>query len=361
MSRVICWGIIGTGFVAGEFAKGLLTLQDAKLLGVASRTKVKAQEFANVFKIERSYDNYEQLVADSAIDVIYIATPPETHYELSLLCLQAGKPILCEKPFALDAKQAREVIDLARQKQLFCMEAMWMRFMPLIQEVKAIIDRGEIGEVKMLMVDFGNPIEYDLNSRLFNAELGGGALLDRGVYCLSLAYYLLGEPSSIVSNATLSPSGADEQSAVILNYPQGRLAILSQSLRTYSSNEAAIMGTTGKICIHDLWIRPDKISVTKFSTLTQSYRSAVETNNFKQKLISTVKQNSLVRRIYISLSGLLKSQTGLVRPVTANGYNYEAIEVMNCLRNRRLESQVMSLDDTLKIMEAMDTIRESWH
>jgi predicted dehydrogenase len=361
MSRVISWGILGTGFVAGEFAKGLLTLGDARLLGVASRTKAKAQGFANVFKIERIYENYEHLVQDPAIDIVYIATPQATHHELALLCLQAGKPILCEKPFTLNAQQAREIIDLARQKQLFCMEAMWTRFMPLIKQVKSIIDRGEIGEVKMLTADFGNPIEYNLNSRLFNAELGGGALLDRGVYCLSLAYYLLGAPNRIVSDAIISQAGADEQSAMILHYPQGGLAVLSQSLRTYSTNEAVIMGTTGQIRIHDLWIRPDKISVTKFSVLTQSYLSAVETNNLKQKLISSIKQNSLVRRIYISLSGLLKSSTSIIRPVEANGYNYEAIEVMNCLRERQLESKIMPLDDTLKIMEAMDEIRESWN
>ncbi len=360
MSQVIRWGILGTGFIAGEFARGLLTLKDAQLLGIASRTKTKAQGFANIFKVERIYDSYEQLVKDPDIDVVYIATPQETHKDLSLLCLQAGKPILCEKPFALNALEASEVINLARQKQLFCMEAMWMRFMPLIQFVKAIIERGEIGEVKMLMADFGNPIEYNLNSRLFNPELGGGALLDRGVYCLSLAYYLLGAPTKIVSSAAICETGADEQSSVILNYPQGKLAVLSQSLRTYSPNEAVIMGTKGKICLHDLWIRPDKISVTKFSVLTQSYLSVLETSSLKQKLVSTIKQNSLVRRVYISLSGLLKSQTGIVQPVKANGYNYEATEVMNCLRNQQLESRVMPLDETLKIIEAMDTIRSQW-
>lgn len=361
MSQVIRWGILGTGFIAGEFAKGLVTLKDAQLLGIASRTKAKAQEFANIFKIERIYESYKQLVEDPDIDVVYIATPQETHKDLSLLCLQAGKPILCEKPFALNALEAAEVINLARQKQLFCMEAMWMRFMPLIQEAKKIIEQGKIGEVKMLMADFGNPIEYNLNHRVFNLELGGGALLDRGVYCLSLAYYLLGAPTKIVSSAAICESGADEQSSVILNYPQGKLAVLSQSLRTYSANEAVIMGTKGKICLHDLWIRPEKISVTKFSVLTQSYASVLETgSSSKQKIVSSIKQNPLIRRVYISLSGLLKSRGAIVRPVKANGYNYEASEVMDCLRNRQLESQVMPLDETLKIMEAMDIIRSQW-
>lgn len=361
MSQVIRWGILGTGFVAGEFAKGLLTLKNAQLLGVASRTSSNAQAFANVFKVERVYDSYEQLVKDPDIDVVYIATPQETHKDLSILCLEAGKPILCEKPFALNAQEAREVIELARQKQLFCMEAMWMRFMPLIQEVKAIIDRGEIGEVKMLMADFGNPVAYDPNSRLFNPQLGGGALLDRGVYCLSLAYYLLGAPTNIVSSAAIGETGADEQSSVILNYSQGKLAVLTQSLRTYSSNEAVIMGEKGKICIHELFIKPDKISVTKFSVLTQSYSSALQPPSFKQKLVSAAKQNALIKRVYLTLSGLLKSQKAIVRPIAANGYNYEAAEVIDCLQNRQLESKTMPLDDTLKIMEATDKIRSQWN
>ncbi|MGL5874746.1 MAG: Gfo/Idh/MocA family protein [Xenococcaceae cyanobacterium] len=360
MSQAIRWGILGTGFVAGEFAKGLLTLKDARLLGIASRTKANAQAFANVFKVERVYDSYEQLVKDPDIDVVYIATPQETHKNLSILCLQAGKPILCEKPFALNAQEASEIINLARQKQLFCMEAMWMRFMPLIQEVKAIIDRGDIGEVKMMMADFGNPVEYNPNSRFFNPQLGGGALLDRGVYCLSLAYYLLGAPERIVSSAAICETGADEQSSVILNYPQGKLAVLSQSLRTYSSNEAVIMGTKGKIRIHELFIKPDRISVTKFSVLTQSYSSSLQAPSFKQKLVSAAKQNSLIKRVYITLSGLLKSERTIVKPVEANGYNYEAAEVINCLRNKQLESKIMPLDDTLKIMETMDNIRSQW-
>jgi predicted dehydrogenase len=360
MSQAIRWGILGTGFVAGEFTKGLLTLKDARLLGVASRTKANAQAFADIFKVERVYDSYQELIQDPDLDVIYIATPQETHRDLAILCLEAGKPILCEKPFTLNIQEAKEVIDLARQKQLFCMEAMWMRFMPLMQEVKAIIDRGEIGEVKMLMADFGNPVEYNPNNRFFNPQLGGGALFDRGVYCLSLAYYLLGAPSAMVSQAAIGDTGVDEQSSVILNYPQGKLAVLSQSLRNYTPGEAIVMGTKGKIRIHELFIKPEKITVTKFSVLTQSYSSAIQPPSFKQKLVSAAKQNSLIKRAYISLSGLLKSQQGIVQPVAGNGYNYEAAEVMNCLRNKQLESKIMPLDETLQIMEAMDKIRSQW-
>lgn len=235
-----------------------------------------------------------------------------------------------------------------------------MRFMPLIQEVKKMIEGGTIGEVKMLMADFGYPFAYDATSRFFQPEFGGGALLDRGVYGLSLVYYLLGAPSEIVAQASLSPTGVDEQSSVLLNYPQGKLAVLSQSLCTYTSNQAVIMGTTGKISIHELFIKPEKISVTKFAQLTQFYPSPLIPLSFKQKLVTAAKQNSLIKRLYIYLSGLFKSDTVTVKPLAGNGYNYEAIEVMNCLKNAQLESKIMPLDETLKIMEATDYICSQW-
>jgi predicted dehydrogenase len=360
MSQIIRWGILGTGFIAGEFAKDLITLKDAQLLGVASRKQENARAFANIFKAARVYESYEQLLKDPDIDVVYIATPQDTHKDLAMMCLEAGKPILCEKPFTINIQEAKEVINLARQKQLFCMEAMWMRFMPLIREVKARIDRGEIGEVKMLTADFGYPVAFDRNSRFFNPQMGGGALLDRGVYCLSLAYYLLGAPSDVVSSAAIGETGVDELSSIILNYSQDKLALLSQSIRTYSSNEAVILGTKGKIRIHELFIKPEKISITKFSSTTQSFSSALQPQSFKQKIVSAAKQNTVIKSLYSKLSKFRRSEEAIVKYIPTNGYNYEATEVMNCLRNKQLESKIMPLDETLKIMEMMDNIRDRW-
>ena len=361
-SSLTRWGIFGTGFIAGEFARGLKALPKAQLLGISSRNPANAQTFAQIFQVPKVYDSYEQLVKDPAIDVVYIATPNHTHKDLCLLCLQAGKPVLCEKPFALNAQEAREIIDVARRQQLFCMEAMWMRFMPLINKVKQLIEDGVIGEVKMLTAEFGYPIAYDPKSRFFQPQYGGGALLDRGVYGLSLAYYLFGKPSAITSQAIFAPSGIDEQSSMLLNYDSGKLAILSQSLSTYSSNQAIIMGTTGKIIIHQLFIKPEKISVIKFARLTQSYPSGIVAPSFKQKLMATVKQNPLVRRLYIRLSGLIQADkvTDIVQILEGNGYNYEAIEVMNCLQTGKLESVTMPLDETLAIMETVEQIMSQW-
>ncbi|MEM8673674.1 MAG: Gfo/Idh/MocA family oxidoreductase [Cyanobacteria bacterium P01_G01_bin.67] len=361
-SQTIRWGIIGTGFIAGEFARGLKSVPQAQLLGIASRKVANAQTFSQIFQVPRFYDSCEELVQDPDINVVYIGTPNYTHKDLSILCLEAGKPILCEKPFTVNAQEAREVIAVARRQQLFCMEAMWMRFMPLIQQVKALIEQGEIGEIKMLTADFSYVVNGNSSSHFHTLEQGGGVLLDRGIYGLSLAYSLLGEPSKILTQANLSENGVDEQSSMLLNYSSGALAVLAQSLCSQSSNQAMIMGTKGKITIDELFIMPEKILLTKFpEAAANAFPSPLVPLSAKQKIVAKVKQNSLVRRLYIALSSLLKSEMVTVKPLAGNGYNYEASEVVRCLQNGQLESKIMPLDETLKIMEAMDQIRSQWH
>ena len=355
-SPTIRWGIFGTGFIAGEFTKGLKFVPQAQLLGIASRTAANAKAFSKIFQIPRAYDSYEQLVKDPDLDVVYIGTPNHTHKELCSMCLKAGKPVLCEKPFALNAEEAREVIELARRQNLFCMEAMWMRFMPLIQQVKSAIANGVIGEPKMLQADFGYIIS---NRSLSSLESSEGVLLDRGVYGLSLAYYLLGTPSAIQTQANLSSSGVDEQSAILLNYSTA-IAVLSQSLRTQTPNRAIISGTKGRIIIDELFIMPEKISIEQFSPADNPFPSPLIPLSSKQKLAAAVKSNNLVRRLYISLSGLIKSKKVTIMPLTGNGYNYEAMEVVRCLQNGQLESETMPLNETLKITEAMDYIQSQW-
>ncbi|MEL6579302.1 MAG: Gfo/Idh/MocA family oxidoreductase [Cyanobacteria bacterium J06621_12] len=360
-SQPIRWGIIGTGFIAGEFAKGLKSVPEAQLLGVASRKVANAEAFSKIFQIPRFYTSVVELVRDPEIDVVYIGTPNHTHKDLSILCLEAGKAILCEKPFAVNAVEASEVIEVARRQGLFCMEAMWMRFMPLIQRVKTMVEQGEIGKIRMLSADFGYVVNGNSSSHFASLEKGGGVLLDRGIYGLSLAYYLLGEPLAIQSQANLLETGVDEQSAVILNYAQGAIAILAQSLCTESSNQAIIMGSKGRITIDKLFIMPEKISVAKFPEATgNSFTSPLIPLSAKQKLVTKIKRNFLVRKLYISLTGLLSSEDTTVKPLEGNGYNYEAVEVMRCLQAGKLESEIMPLDETLKIIEAMDQIRNQW-
>ena len=362
MTKPILWGILGTGKVAQDFAQGLQSLPDAKLLAIASRNQITAEKFGQQFNVSKIYASYELLVNDPDIDVVYIATPQERHKQDCLLCLQAGKPILCEKPFMLNAQDAEEVINLAREKGLFCMEAMWMRFMPLVQRVKQLVDQGEIGKVRFLKADFGYPVNFDPQSRFFS-QPGGGALLDRGVYLLSLAFYLLGEPDSLTSQASLIENGIDEQSSLILNYAQGQQALLFSTLKTYMTNEAIVIGDRGKIQLGNPFYRPYQISITTYPKVSVTNTNSVQKTSSKKRFIETLKQNSFIQFLLLNLKDFLakKRSKTIFSTYEGNGYNYEAAEVMKCLRNGKLESSIMPLDETLKIMKLMDIARSQWH
>ncbi|MBW4550835.1 MAG: Gfo/Idh/MocA family oxidoreductase [Aphanocapsa sp. GSE-SYN-MK-11-07L] len=356
MPKIIRWGILGTGYIAGEFAQGLKRVPNIQLLAVGSRQFSRAQEFANRHQIPQAFGSYEDL-ANSDLDVVYVATPAARHRDDCLLCLHANKAVLCEKPFTINAAQAKEVIELAHSKQLFCMEAMWMRFIPLIQQVKRMIDGGEIGDICLLSADFSVPTEFRPESRYYDPSLGGGVLLDRGIYALSLAFYLLGAPESMVSQAAIGKTQVDEQIGMVLKYTQGQLAILSASFRTYSPNEAIIMGTKGRICLHEPFYRPHKIStVTKFPLVRGS--AAPTSVGLKQKLTAAMKQNAWVRSLYYQFEPFLKPAKTTLQPPDGNGYSYEAAEVVRCLQMGELESKIMPLDETLKIMAAIDQMRQ---
>jgi predicted dehydrogenase len=358
--KTIRWGILGTGKIARDFTQDLTALPEAKVLAVGSRSLSTAQAFSGAFKIPRAYGSYEELVKDPDIDVVYIATPHIRHKDDCILCLEAGKPVLCEKPFTLNAQEAREVIALAREKQLFCMEAMWMRFMPLIQTIRQLIQSGEIGEVRTLTADFGYAVEFTPTHHLFDLKSGGGALLDRGVYPLSLAFFLLGIPDRITSEATLGNTGVDEQCAMVLSYHTGQLAMLSANLRATTSNEVIIGGTRGQIRIFAPFYRPHQISISKYSPASLS-AAASSSSGIKQKIVAAAKSNSLVQRLYLQLGSFGKKSQKIFQPVAGNGYQYEASEVIRCLKNGKLESEIMPLNETLSIMEAMDAIRHHWN
>ncbi len=354
---MIRWGILGAGSIAKQFTQGLQTLPEAELLAVGSRKLETAAAFARQFNVPRKYQSYQDLVMDQDIDVIYIATPHAMHKDNCLLCLEAGKAVLCEKPFTLNARQAGEVIDLARHKKLFCMEAMWMRFIPLIQQVKDIINRGQLGEIRTLSADFGIRAEFEAGNRFFNPNLGGGALLDLGVYLISLAFYLFGPPAHIVSQAVLGQTKVDEQNSIIFRYAQGQLATLSSSLLTSTPTEALITGSRGQLKIHGPIYRPHRLSITKFLE-----KPLLSTGSLNQGRLSYFKQTFLARRLSHVLRSLLRERTKkMVIPYQGNGYNYEAAEVMRCLKNGVCESEIMPLDETLAIMETLDTIRAQWN
>jgi predicted dehydrogenase len=320
MREKIRWGIIGTGSIAKKFATALAYLPEAELVAVGSRAQASADAFADIYHVPHRHTTYAGLAHDPDVDVVYISTPHPLHKDNSILCLEAGKAVLCEKPFTLNAREATEVINLARRKHLFLMEAMWTRFLPVMVEVRRLLADEAIGDVRVLLADFGFRGEWEPQDRLLNPALGGGALLDVGIYTLSLASMIFGTPSRTTSMAYLGKTGVDEQSAFILGYDQGQLSVLSTAVRTELPQEAVIIGTEGKIKVHAPWWRGKALT--------------------------------------LSITG--KEDLVIDLPYASNGYNHQAEEVMRCLRAGKTESATMPLDETLSIMKTMDQIRAPW-
>jgi predicted dehydrogenase len=318
--RPVRWGILGTGRIAGLFATGLGSVPAAEIAAVGSRTQAAADTFGDRFAIPRRHGSYAALAADPDVDVIYVATPHTQHAENSLLCLAAGKAVLCEKPFALNAREAEEVIALARARGLFLMEAMWSRYYPAMVRARELLAAGAIGEPRLLSADLGIRSQVNPAGRLFHPALGGGALLDVGVYPVSLASMVFGTPTEIIARGHLGETGVDEQGAIILSYPGGRHAVLYTSIRTPTPHEGTIMGTEGMLRIGLDWHKPDRVTLSRPG------------------------QPEEVEHL----------------PFDGNGYNYEAAEVNACLRAGRTESAIMPLDETLAIMRTLDVIRAQW-
>jgi predicted dehydrogenase len=320
MSNRIRWGILGTGNIARRFAGALKQLPGAELVAIASRSLEKAREFAYEFDVPYLFSRYEELAGDKHVEVVYVATPHAAHKDNALLCLAAGKAVLCEKPFTINAAQAREVIAFAREKKLFLMEAMWTRCFPAMNQLGQLLRAGAIGDARMLHADFGFRAEFKPDGRLFNPALGGGALLDIGVYPVALASFIFGSPKTVSGLAHLGPTGVDEEAAMVLQYERGQLAVLSTSIRTTTPQEAVVLGTAGLVRIHAPWWKPTSLT--------------------------------------LCVEG--RPDERLRLPVHGEGYQLEAAEVMRCLRDGLLESPFMPLDETVSIMETLDKLRALW-
>jgi len=370
MMERIRFGILGTGHIAKQFAHGLRFVKDAELVAIGSRKAETAQSFANEWAatgastgagaaVPRAHGSYAALVADPAIDVVYIATPQSRHADDSCLCLDAGKAVLCEKPFATTAEEARRVIDRARERGLFCMEAMWMRFIPLMREVVAMVQGGSIGEVQTLEAEFGIPVGSSAGDHRLRPELGGGALLGRGVYAVSLGSQLFGRPVHMHATVAEGPTGVDEQISATLVYRGGQTVHFSASLKSYMFNEASLSGTEGRIRIHEPFIRPHRLSLRKFRAEASGGggTSKSASQNLKQKLRASPTVQTVLQHVERFLP---KGTTTRVRPVEGNGMNYEAAEVVRCLRAGLRESEIMPLHETLAVMETMDALRRQW-
>jgi predicted dehydrogenase len=312
------WGIIGPGRIANKFAAALSLAEGASLGAVASRNADRAREFAGKFGASAYYDNYEALANDPAIDAIYIATPHGYHCEHALLCLQKGKAVLCEKPMALSNSQAQLMIAAAKENKTFLMEAMWTRFLPVMEKTLELIRDGQIGTVRQVRADFGFNAPFDPDGRLYNLRLGGGALLDIGVYTIFLCLLLLGEPDNILSAAHLAPTGADETCQALFQYADGRSAIISSTLACNTSLTAEIAGTKGMIQIPAPWYKTDRLVIQREGEGLSPF----------------------------SLDPMI------------NGFEYEIRETMECLEKGLIESPRMPHAFSLTMSRVMDTIRE---
>ena len=318
MANTTRWGIIATGWVSDKFAGALGMLPNAETVAVGSRSQEGADVFGDKHGIPRRHASYEALVADPEVDVVYVGTPHNLHRENTLMALEAGKHVLCEKPLAVNAGQAEEMVAAARKKGLFLMEAMWTRFVPTWVEIKERLDSGEFGAVKSLQADFCIELAYDPKHRLYNPDLAGGALLDLGIYPLSLAFWLLGKPETISSWVELAPTGVDKRAAMTLTYEGGRFAQLSTASDVWSVVEAAIVTEKKLVRAHRLFIEANSYEVFDFDS------------------------------------------TEVVRKPFENGFQFEAEHTMQRIAEGKTESVVMSLDESLEIMRTMDALRAEW-
>ncbi len=350
--KAIRWGIWGTGAIAHSLVADFPFVKGAVVQAVASRTGQHAQRFATRYGVPKSYTGIEPLLNDPEVDVIYVATPNSRHMQDSVACMEAGKAVLCEKPFALNLTEAQGIVGTARQRKVFCMEAMWTRFIPAVIEVKRAIDSGVIGPVCLMQGNFAYPVPAGVESRFFDANAGGGALLDRGVYLISLAQHLLGAPESISGSAYLGSTGVDEQSAYQLVHKGGALADFAASLRTRGTNEVTISGERGVIRMGEPFYRAHRIVTQSFAT--------PQANVGVEPPAGGLKNSPSIKALRRRLSPLLEMlQRGRVQtfPFPGNGYQFELQHVTDCLREQRLESAIMPLSDSLEVMRTMDVLR----
>lgn len=314
---MVKWGIIGPGAIANAFAKEVNNSQGGKVIAVFGRNEERAKNFSEKHNIEKYYSDINKFLSDDNIDAVYIATPHNYHMEYAIKCIKAKKHILCEKPFSYNYKTSKEVLDLAKENNVFIMEALWTLFLPAINKTKTWVKENKIGKVKLITANFGFKSEEDVNSRLYNADLAGGALLDVGIYPILFSNFIMNDiPKEIKATAVMTRTGVDETDVINLKYKDGALASLTCSIAAETDNTAVIYGEKGKIVIPTFWMAKE--------AYLYSYESE---EKFEEKYNEA-------------------------------GYKYEIIEANNCIVNKVLESDIASHDVTLCLAKIMDEIRE---
>lgn len=314
------WAILGCGRIAAKFSSDLKLLPNANLYAAASRDLDRAQQFAVDYGFAIAYGSYEELVSDPNVDVVYIATPHSHHYEHAILCLKHKKAVLCEKAFAINLREASEMIECARENNTFLMEAFWTRFQPSFIKAMDILQSGKLGALKIVRSDFAFNAEYNPEKRLYNVNLGGGSLLDIGIYPVFASLITLGKPTEIRTLAEFSPTGAEESILMSFKYPNGQMASLSSSFACHSSIETEFWCEKGIIKLNRRWFTPTTVSVWNAETM-------------KEEIVE-------------------------IEESDGSGYNLEASHVMKCLDEEKTESNMMPLSFTADMMEILDMVRK---
>jgi predicted dehydrogenase len=318
MTGKIRLGILGTGRMAGDFAAGLRHADNVELVAVASRSQESALRFASTFGIPRHYASYAALASDPQVQLVYVATPHSCHLENSLMCLDAGKAVLCEKPFTINAGEAAKLIAKAREKHLFLMEAMWTRYIPAVVRLRELLAQNAIGNVQLMLAGGAYMPAFDPKAYLFRPELGGGVLLDAGIYLVSMASMIFGSPGKVLATASIGRTGVDEHDAILLQHGNGAIANLYVSLRASASPTLTLLGDRGRIFAHAPIFVPPKLTISITGEPEQ-------TEDF---------------------------------PFPGNGYHFQAMEAARCMLAGQTESSIMPLDETLRIMQTMDEVRK---
>lgn len=311
-------GIIAPGTIANAFAKEIDNSKNGKVVAVYGRNQERTKSFSEKYNIQKYYTDIDKFLNDDNIEAVYIATPHNYHVEYAKKCIEAKKHILCEKPFSYNYESSKEIIELAKEKNVFIMEALWTLFLPAVKKAKYWLEEGKIGKVKMITANFGFKSEEDLNSRLYNPELAGGALLDVGIYTILIANYITNDlPVAINASAVMTKTNVDETSMISLKYSNGEVASLTCSIACDTDNSAVIYGEKGKILL------------PAFSGAKEAYLY----NN-----------EGLVEEFLDSYNG--------------EGYKYEIEEANNCILSGKLESERASYKTTLELAKIMDEVRK---
>jgi predicted dehydrogenase len=318
----IRWGILATGGIAATFTEALQSMPDAEVVAVGSRSPQAAKTFADRYGIPRAHGSWAELAADDGVDVVYVATPHSAHREAAGLCLEAGKAVLCEKAFTINEREAQELAALARERGLFLMEAMWTYCNPLIRHLVATVADGAIGEVRQVAAHFGFPADFPPEHRMRDPRQGGGAVLDLGVYPVSFAQMLLGEPDAVQAWAHLTPERVDDTTGIVLGWNDGAVATLSCTFAADTGAPALVSGTAGRIEIPDGFFHADRFTV---------HRDGLPTRTVHLADVSDDHDRSTMR--------------------------HEAAEVMRCLRAGATESPLVPLDGSLSVMRTLDRVR----